>query len=161
MPEEPAAPRPAAPGPPADPSLARPAGPVSYRVDNRLTLLKIGLGVVALAVALLSRGDPIQTGFAVLAVVVLGGYAARDVIAPNRLSADREGVTLVAGFASRRRLAWPEIETVRIDAHQRVGLRAEYLEIDTGDNLYLFSTYDLGVRCHEALDALTALRQAA
>ena len=64
----------------------------------------------------------------------LAGWALRDLIAPVRLAADADGVTVVTGFARRRRhLPWAQIERVRVDRRDRLGLRSEMLEIDAGD----------------------------
>ncbi len=67
---------------------------------------------------------------------------------------------MVVGFAGRRRLSWPEIERVRVDRRERLGLRAELLEVDAGDSLHLFSRNDLGAEPDEVLATLLALRSA-
>jgi hypothetical protein len=80
---------------------------------------------------------------------------------PVRLRADAEGVTLIAGVARRRRLAWSQIERVRVDERHRLGLRTELLEIDTGDALHLFTEHDLGVPPADVLAALAPLSRSA
>jgi hypothetical protein len=55
-------------------------------------------------------------------------------------------------------LDWSQIERVRVDDRQRFGLRSELLEIDTGEALYLFSTYDLDAPCADVAETLEALR---
>jgi Bacterial PH domain len=153
QPDEPARPSPAS-EPPAPPA---PPGPVAFRVDVRLAALKVAGTVIFLLLAVVFRGDPARTVFAVVGGAVLAGYAVRDLIAPCRLAADAEGVTVVVGYASRRRLAWSEIERVRVDERRRLGTRSELLEIDTGETLYLFSGYDLGVPVGQAAWALAPL----
>ncbi len=148
-PDEPDEPAPAAPLPPP--------GPVEFRVDTRLAALKVTGAVVFLLLAVVFRGDPGRTAFAAIGGAVLAAYAARDLIAPRRLSADADGVTVVEGFARRRRLAWAEIERVRVDERRRLGTRSELLEIDTGETLHLFSGYDLGMPVGQAAQALAAL----
>jgi hypothetical protein len=81
------------------------------------------------------------------------------VLAPVRLSADTEGVTVVRGYAGHRRIPWPEVERVGVGEHRSLGLRAELLEIDTGESLHLFSRYDLGAPCAEVAEALAGLRR--
>jgi Bacterial PH domain len=131
--------------------------PVVFRVDARLAAAKVAGAVIFLLLAVVFRGDPGRTAFATLGGAVLAGYALRDLIAPRRLAADAEGVTVVVGFAGHRRLGWSEIERVRVDERRRLGTRSELLEIDTGETLHLFSGYDLGVPVWKAARVLAAL----
>jgi hypothetical protein len=133
---------------------------VSFRVDSRLAAVKVTGAVIFLLLALAFSADPERAVFGLVAGAVLAGYALRDLVAPHRLSADADGVTLVAGYASRRRLTWDQIERVRVDQRRRLGTRAELLEIDTGDHLHLFSTYDLGMPPWQAIRALSGLAPA-
>jgi hypothetical protein len=93
-----------------------------------------------------------------LAAAGVAAYAGRDVVAAQRLRADGDGVVAVRGYSSRRVLAWSEIERIRVYATSRLGARSEMLEVDTGDEIFLFSRYDLGVDPDEALRALEAVR---
>jgi len=119
-------------------------------------------GAVAIVVLVLvfGRDDPVRWFVAVAVGLGLAGWALRDLIAPVRLAADPDGVTVIAGFAGRRRLAWSQIERVRIDRRARLGVRTELLEVDAGDNVYLFSRYDLGAEPEDVLASLLALRSA-
>jgi hypothetical protein len=129
-----------------------------WRVDRRLALLKaVGVPVFAL-IAFALRDDLPGLVLAVVAAVVLAVYALRDVIAPVRLAADQDGVTVVKGFAGRRRIPWDEVERIRVDVRSRLGLRAELLEIDTGDDLHLFSSAELGAECETVARTLATLR---
>lgn len=94
--------------------------------------------------------------FAVVAAMVAGlaGWAARDLAAPVRLLADPAGLTVVTGFARRRRLGWSQVERVRVDVRRRSRL----LEVDTGEQLYLFSRYDLDADLAEVAGQLERLR---
>lgn len=161
------APRPARPDqatPAAQPGQDAPAAPappvdsVRYRVDPRFTAVKVGGFVIFALAALASHDNRPQLAFAAVAALVAAGYAVRDILAPVRLAADREGVTVVHGYAGRRRLAWDEIERLRLDERRRLGTRTVALEIDTGDHLYLFSSYDLGTDPADAVAALDSLR---
>jgi PH (Pleckstrin Homology) domain-containing protein len=145
---------PPVPGPDA-PEPAEPSA-VSFRVDRRLTALRAG-GAVLFVLAGLVVADRLAWVFAFGAAGVLVVYTLRDLLAPVRLAADTEGVTVVTGFAGRHRLAWSEIERVRVDEARRFGTRSELVEIDADERLYLFSTYDLGARCHDVVQALTRL----
>lgn len=140
-----------------------PTGPVdsvSYRVDGRLLAVKV-VGFVIFALAALGfHEDRATVAFAGLAALVLGAYALRDVVAPVRLSADREAVTVVSGYAGRQRLSWDEIEQVRVDERRRFGTRSNLLEIDGGERLYLLSSYDLNAQPQDVADALNGLRPA-
>jgi hypothetical protein len=133
--------------------------PISWRVPPLLAVLKLG-GAAALALLAWAAGRPeaatwIVTGLAVLALTV---WAVRDLVMPVRLSADPDGLTVITGFAGRRRLTWRDIEAVRLDRRARLGLRTELLEVDAGESVHLFGRYDLGAEPRDVLDALTALR---
>lgn len=119
-----------------------------------------GLGAVAVLVLVFAFGreDPVQWVMAVAVAVALDAWALRDVVAPVRLAADREGITVVAGFARRRRLPWAQIEQVRLDRRERLGLPSEMLEVDADDALFLFSMHDLGADPHDVLAELEQLR---
>jgi hypothetical protein len=135
---------------------------LSWRINPVLPAAKLigAVGLTSLAWAF-GAGNPVR--WALAAVVALGliGWAVRDLIAPVRLAADPTGVTVIAGFARRRHLAWSQIERVRVDRRQRRGLHTELLEIDAGDSLHLFGLHDLGVAPEEVADALTELRTGA
>ena len=133
---------------------AEPPGEVRFRVDRRLTGVRVTGVLLFVLFALLYGTDPATVGICVIAALVLGGYAARDLLAPYRLTADGAGLTVVTGFLGRRGLSWDQVDRVRVDERRRLGTRSELLEIDTGDDLYLLSGYDLGVPVREALGAL-------
>ncbi|WP_307803720.1 PH domain-containing protein [Micromonospora echinofusca] len=131
----------------------------SWRVPIGLPVLKLAGGVLLVAAGLLlAAGDPVRPGLAVLVAAGLAGWAVRDLVAPVRLAVDPGGVTVIRGFAGRRRLTWAAIERITVDARPRRGLRTEILEIDAGDALYLFGRYDLGAGPAEVADTLRAVR---
>jgi hypothetical protein len=135
-----------------------PVDSVTYRVDGRLLAVKV-VGVVIFAlVALGFHADRPTVAFAGLAALVAAAYALRDLIAPTRLSADREGLTVVAGYAGHHRLSWDEVEQVRVDERRRLGTRSNLVEIDCGERLYLLSSYDLSAHPQDVVDALDRLR---
>ena len=117
-----------------------------------------GLGAVAVVVLVLAfgRDDPVQ--WVLAAAAGLGGWALRDLLAPVRLVADAEGITVVSGFARRRRLPWTEVDRVRLDRRDRLGMISDLLEVDEDDALFLFSTHDLGADPRDVLPVLDELR---
>jgi hypothetical protein len=129
---------------------------VSYRVAGRFTLIKFAVAVVFILGGLLSR-DKVGLAIGLALGVGMAVYAARDLIAPVRLAADREGVVAVRGYASRVRFAWADIEVVRVDSRLRFGRRSELLEIDCGELILQYSEYDLGVSPREAERTLRQL----
>jgi hypothetical protein len=141
-----------------EPSAPSPTA-LSWRVSRQLTWVK-GLAAAAFVlIAVVSWPDRTETFAALVGVALMGAYALRDLVAPVRLAADADGVTVISGYAGRRRLAWSEIERVRVDRRTRLGLRSEMLEIDAGESLFLFSTYDLNAPCADVEEALHQLRR--
>jgi hypothetical protein len=145
-----------------DPRQSTPPEPepqaARWRVSPALPALKVTGTVVFVLLGVAFGSDPVRLALAGVAALGLAGWALRDVVAPVRIAADRDGVTVIAGFAGRRRLPWNQIERVRVDRRPRLGLRTETLEIDTGETLHLFSSYDLGAPPAEVAAALEALR---
>jgi hypothetical protein len=133
---------------------------MSWRVSPPLAWAKGVATAAFLLVAIVYWEDRTQAFAALVGAVLLGIYAARDVIAPVRLAADGDGVTVTSGFSGRKRLAWSEIERVHVDQRTRLGLRSEMLEIDAGESLHLFSTYDLNAPCSDVEESLRQLRDA-
>src|SRR5215218_3904991 len=118
------------PGDASGPGATGPRAHVEWRVDGRMTAFKV-LGAVLFVVAgVLFGRDALSLTIAALAAAGL---------APVRLAADGQGVTVVTGFAGRRRIPWSEIERIRVDVRQRIGRKSELLEIDTGETLHLLS----------------------
>ncbi|WP_238019487.1 PH domain-containing protein [Dactylosporangium sp. AC04546] len=131
-----------------------------WRVSPGFVGLKCGVTVLLVIAAVFFADDRRVLTAAVVAALVAAGYALRDLLAPVRLAADPEGLTVVTGYAGHRRLTWPEVERIRVDTRSRAGLRSELLEIDTGDTLHLFSMYDLNTHpsaVAEDLDRIRAL----
>jgi Bacterial PH domain len=132
-----------------------------WRVASTPTLLKFAGALLLAAVAVLSGDERERLLLAGVGALALGVYGLRDIVAPVRLSADAEGVTVVSGFARRRGVPWREIERVGLGEHRSLGLRTEILEIDAGESLHLFSRYDLGAPCAEVAATLEEMRDAA
>ncbi|MEU8816273.1 PH domain-containing protein [Actinoplanes sp. NPDC048796] len=135
---------------------------MQWRVKPVLPVSKLVGAVAVVALALAFAGnDPIRWVLAAIAGLALALWGLRDLIAPVRLAADPAGVTVVTGYARRRRLRWDQIERVRVDRRTHRGLRSEMLELDAGDGIYLLSTHDLGAEPEEVATALADLRMSA
>ncbi len=133
-----------------------------WRVPTVLPVAKLAGALVLVALGLLfAGGDLVQLVLAGLAAAALTGWAVRDLVAPVRLAVDPEGITVVQGFAGRRRLPWPAVEAIRVERRTRRGLTAETLEVDAGESLHLFGRYDLDAPPEEVAEALRAARAAA
>ena len=133
--------------------------PLEWRVKPVLPVTKL-LGAVALVVLVVAfgEGDPVRWVLALVTAAALTVWAVRDLIRPVRLTADAEGITVVTGFAARRRVPWSRIERVRVDSRTRRGLRNDLLEIDAGESLHLFGAHELGADPEEVAAALRDLR---
>jgi hypothetical protein len=118
---------------------------------------KVGAAALFSGMAILIAAGPTERVVAWAAAALLAAAALRDAIHGVRLAADSSGVTVVTGF-TRRRLSWAEIETIKVDARSRLGVRSELLEIDTGVDLYLLSAKDLNAPVSEVLDELSRIR---
>jgi hypothetical protein len=129
-----------------------------WRVSTGFALLKGGAAIGLVLAGVFAAENNRMLAAALVAAAILGVYALRDVIAPVRLAADLDGVTVVSGYAGRRRIAWAEVERMRVDARSRGGLRSELLEIDAGEHLFLLSRYDLNAHPADVYEELLRLR---
>ncbi len=121
-----------------------------------IIILKAVGTAVLLVLALTADGRGLfLAGVGALALLVL---TVRDLLARVRLAADADGVTVVSGFAGRLRIPWPEIERIRVDSRARYGARMELLELDTGENVHLFSKFDLGEPVVPVAEVLMRMR---
>ncbi|MFV2018542.1 PH domain-containing protein [Micromonospora sp. LOL_023] len=117
----------------------------------------IGAATVLAAGLLLADGDQVRLALAVLAAASMTGWALRDLLVPVRITAGPDGITVVAGFAGRRRLGWGQIEAITVDRRGHRGVRTELLEIDAGESLHLLGRGELGTDPAEVAAALRAL----
>ncbi|MEV7011804.1 PH domain-containing protein [Streptosporangium sp. NPDC051022] len=135
------------------------SGPVlRWRVRRELLVVKVVAAVVFALLAVLNAGDPRGAILAGVVALVAAVLALRDILAPVRLSADGEGLVVVRGFVGSERIPWSAIERIRVDRRARFTSRTEFLEIDTGEAIFLLSRFDLGVPCQEAADELRSFR---
>ncbi|MDG4762811.1 PH domain-containing protein [Solwaraspora sp. WMMD406] len=131
---------------------------VSWRVPGKLPVLK-ALGAVSIAALglLLADGDPVRLALAGLTGIGLLGWAIRDLIAPVRLAAGPDGITVVEGIAGRRLLPWARIEAITVDRRGHRGIRTELLEVDAGETLRLFGANELGAPPADVAATLRAM----
>jgi hypothetical protein len=130
---------------------------IRWRVPVRVPVGKLIVAGVMVALAVVATAQSWQVAVALAAAAAMVGWAARDLVMPVRLAADATGVTVVTGFARKIRLPWSQVDRVRVDTRRRSRL----LEVDTGDNLHLFSRYDLDADLDEVASRLEGLRTAA
>ncbi len=140
-------------GPPAP---SRP-GSVSFSVPLAVIVAKVAGAAVLALLALVASGRA-DTVIAVGAALLLAGVAARDLLARERLRADAAGLVAVRGYAGHRHLDWSQVEQLVVRSQLRFGARTEQLEVDAGEEIFLFSRFDLGVDPRAALAALTELQ---
>ncbi|MFI1197007.1 PH domain-containing protein [Micromonospora sp. NPDC020750] len=128
-----------------------------WRVPASVPVVKLFGAAALVGLGLLfAEGDRVRLVLAAAAAVGLAGWAARDLLVPVRLAVGPAGITVVRGFAGRRRLAWDTVEAITVDRRPRLGLSTEILEIDVGDSLHLFGRYDLDAPPGEVAEALRA-----
>lgn len=140
------------------PSPEPAAGPLHWRVAPALPWLKFTGAAALVALGALFAVDTVALVVAVIAALALAVWAVRDLLAPVRVAADATGVTVLTGFAGRRQVPWVRVERIRVDTRSRLGLRGDTLEIDAGDALHLFNTYDLDAPPAEVAALLENLR---
>jgi hypothetical protein len=131
-----------------------------WRADVRLTITAL-LGFVVFVAAALLVHDKLGAVLLVIAALICALYGVRGVLAPVRLSADGEGLTVIRGYRGRARLAWADVERVTVQRRSRLGMRSQFLEIDAGEQLYLLSPYDLSTEPDAVAASLRKLRTGA
>ncbi len=129
-----------------------------WRVPPGHVAVKCAGAAAVTALIVLYSHDPQFLFLAVAAAVGLNALALRDLVAPVRLAADPAGVTVVTGYAGRRRVPWDEVSAIRVDERRRLLLHTRMLEIETTDDLHLLSAFDLGEDVHDVADELYRIR---
>ncbi|WP_338071593.1 PH domain-containing protein [Actinomadura bangladeshensis] len=120
--------------------------------------VKCAAAAAVTALIVLYSHDPQFLFLAAAAAIGLNALALRDLVAPVRLAADGDGLTVVSGYAGHRSIAWDEVTTIRVDERRRLLLNTRMLEIETTDDLHLLSAFDLGADVHDVADELYRLR---
>ncbi|RFS82611.1 PH domain-containing protein [Actinomadura spongiicola] len=129
-----------------------------WRVPPGHVVVKCAGAAAVTALIVLYGHDPQFLFLAVAAALGLNALVLRDLLAPVRLAADGAGVTVVTGYARRRRIPWDDVTAIRVDERRRLLLHTRLLEIETGDDLHLLSAFDLGADVHDVADELYRLR---
>ena len=124
--------------------------------DRRYTALAGGGAVLAAGAAVLA-GDAPGRLLGTVAALVLAGYVVSDLVFRPRLVVSGAGIAVNAPLL-RTRLAWADVERVRVDVRQRFGLRAATLEIDAGATLAVLSRRAIGTDPAEAAKLIGAFR---
>jgi hypothetical protein len=132
------------------------AGAPRYRFgpDRRLTAATGALTVIA-AIAATLTSDRAGRLLLVGVALVLLAYTLTDLLFWPRLTVSADGLLIRTPMA-RTQLAWSDVEAVRADARQRLGLRSVTLEIDAGEELVVFSRRALGSDPEAAADLIRA-----
>lgn len=120
--------------------------------------VKCAAAAAVTALIVLYSHDPQFLFLAAAAAIGLNGLALRDLVAPVRLAADGDGLTVVTGYAGHRHIRWDEVTAIRVDERRRLLLHTRMLEIETVDDLHLLSAFDLGSDVHDVADELYRLR---
>jgi hypothetical protein len=130
-----------------------PSGSVcTFRPSRPLTYLLAGA-------AILSGGDAVATtdpaGRLILAAVavLLATIAAADAIFSPRLAAGPAGLA-IRSPGLRARLAWNDVDVIRVDEHSHLGLSNRALEIEAGPTLVVFGRRGLGCDPRVAFEEL-------
>lgn len=89
-------------------------------------------------------------------VVVIGAFAGHATLVRPRLAADADGL-VARTLGGAHRLPWAETRT-RLRTARRLGRESVALEVEHGDELYVFGWWDLGEDPRDVLDVLSALR---
>lgn len=122
--------------------------------DRRLTAATGTATVIAAATAALSTDRAGQV-LLVGAALVLLAYTVTDLVFWPRLVVSAAGLD-VRTPQTRAHLDWADVEAVRADARQRLGLRSVTLEIDAGEHLVVFSRRALGADPESAAGVIRA-----
>ena len=124
--------------------------------DRRITALSAVLAAVAVVFIVVS-GDGAGRVLAGVAALLLVGYAATDLAFWPRLIATASGLQ-VRTPTTRARLAWSDVDAVRVDERSHLGLMSRTLEIDAGARLVVLSNRALGADPRDVLALVQAFR---
>jgi hypothetical protein len=132
--------------------------PTSWAPRRSLVVLAWAVAALLLvgAVTDLVFGD--GKGAVLLGVVTLavGGFAVHWSLVRPRLEVDAEGL-VARTLGGRHRLPWAETST-KLRTTRRMGRDGVTLELEHGDQLYIFGRLDLGEDPRDVMDVLSALR---
>jgi len=132
--------------------------PTSWAARLNLVVVAWGLTALLLVGTVLDAvfGDgkgAVLTGLATLAV---GAFAGHWTLIRPRLAAGPDGLR-IRTLGGAHRLSWPGT-TVRLRSTRRLGRDGVTLEVERGDQLFIFGQTDLGADPRDVLDVLAVLR---
>jgi hypothetical protein len=128
--------------------------PWRFGPDRRLSAAYVGAALIAVAAAFLTSDRAGRLMFAI-AALVLTAYAVTDFVYWPRLVAGRSGL-VVHTPTLRGSFGWDQVESVRADSRQRLGLRLVTLEVDVAETLVIFSRRALGTDPERAAELIRA-----
>ncbi|MEO9140145.1 MAG: PH domain-containing protein [Jatrophihabitans sp.] len=124
--------------------------------DRRFTLGAAAGALIALGVAVFAEDKPGRLLAAVVFLILLA-YVVSDLVFSPRLVVTTEGLVIRSPL-TRATLGWADIEHVRADTRDRLGLRSTTLEIDAGSTLAVFSRRSLGTDPEQAAELIDSFR---
>lgn len=126
---------------------------IRFGPDRRLSAAYAGGALVAVATTFLTHDAAGRLLF-VIAAAILAAYAVTDIVFWPRVQAGPAGLKLHTPTL-RGSFGWDQVQSVRADARQRLGLRLVTLEIDVADNLVVLSRRTLGTDPERAAALIT------
>jgi hypothetical protein len=128
---------------PTDGNTVNPRAPsCRFGPDRRLSAATGALTLIAAVGAVLTNDPGGRILFAGAALLLLA-YTVSDLVWWPRLAVSADGLVVSTPGLSVR-LNWADVEAVRPDTRQRLGLRSVTLELDAGEHLVVFSRRALG-----------------
>jgi hypothetical protein len=91
-----------------------------------------------------------------VAMLAVGGFAVHWSLVRPRLAVDAEGL-VARTLSGTHRLPWAETST-KLRTTRRMGRDGVTLELEHGDQLYVFGRLELGEDPRDVMDVLSALR---
>ena len=126
----------------------------------RRSLVVLAWAVAALlltgAVTDLVFGDGKGAVLLGVAMLAIGGFAVHWSLVRPRLAVDAEGL-VTRTLGGTHRLPWAETST-KLRTTRRMGRDGVTLELEHGDQLYVFGRLELGEDPRDVMDVLSALR---
>lgn len=132
-----------------------------WRVPRHVVAVKVAVTAAFALAALWFSSDGPRFIVAVLATVLIGSYAVRDLLYPVRLTVGPTGIGVSRGLIGLRHIEWGEIVRIRVDERRRLGAVTSLLEIDIDSTLFLFSRHEIGEDPHVTLKTLRRWRREA
>jgi PH (Pleckstrin Homology) domain-containing protein len=132
--------------------------PTSWAPRRSLVVLAWAVAALLLvgAVTDLVFGDGKGAVLLGVAMLAVGGFAVHWSLVRPRLEVDAEGL-VARTLGGTHRLPWAETST-KLRTTRRMGRDGVTLELEHGDQLYVFGRLDLGEDPRDVMDVLSALR---